>query len=103
MQGMIEMLAVGAEIETGEETGMHEPIPDRIERICRRAEAWLKPQTKSPKERKVAFILHNKPCSSVEATVGAGAHLDTLESVARIIQVMKQEGYTVDPLQAARN
>ncbi|HIJ06448.1 MAG: Cobaltochelatase CobN [Methanomicrobiales archaeon 53_19] len=97
MQGMIEMLAVGTEIDSGEETGMHEPIPDRIERICRRAEAWLKLQAKSPKERKVAFILHNKPCSSVEATVGAGAHLDTLESVARIMQVMKQEGYTVDP------
>ncbi|MDO9540224.1 MAG: cobaltochelatase subunit CobN [Methanocalculus sp.] len=97
MQGMIEMLAIGTEIDSGEETGMHEPIPDRIERICRRAEAWIRLQTKLPEERKVAFILHNKPCSSVEATVGAGAHLDTLESVARIMQVMRTEGYTVDP------
>ena len=97
MQGMIEMLAVGTEVESRSETGMHEPIPDRVERICRRAEAWIRLQRKRPEERKVAFILHNKPCSSVEATVGAGAHLDTLESVARIMQVMKEEGYTVYP------
>ena len=36
-------------------------------------------------ERRVAFILHNNPCVSVEASVGRGAHLDTLESVARIM------------------
>ncbi|KAF5078054.1 Aerobic cobaltochelatase subunit CobN [anaerobic digester metagenome] len=99
MQGMIEMLAVGTEIDSGEETGMHEPIPDRIERICKRIEAWIRLREKLPEERKIAFILHNKPCSSVEATVGAGAHLDTLESVARILNTMKAEGYSVNPPQ----
>ena len=102
MQGMIEMLAVGTEIDSGEETGMHEPIPDRIERICKRVEAWIRLREKSPEERKVAFILHNKPCSSVEATVGAGAHLDTLESVAKILNAMKEEGYSVDPPQSGK-
>jgi len=102
MQGMIEMLAVGTEIDSGEETGMHEPIPDRIERICKRVEAWIRLREKSPEERKVAFILHNKPCSSVEATVGAGAHLDTLESVAKILNAMKEEGYSVNPPQSGK-
>ena len=40
------------------------------------------------RERRVAFILHNNPCVSVEASVGGGAHLDTLESVARIMNQM---------------
>ena len=40
-------------------------------------------------------MLHNNPCASVEATVGAGAHLDTLESVARMLRRMEEEGYGV--------
>ena len=45
----------------------------------------------------MAFILHNNPCASVEATVGGGAHLDTLESVADILHRLGREGYQVDP------
>ncbi|MBC7085154.1 MAG: cobaltochelatase subunit CobN [Methanomethylovorans sp.] len=97
MQGMIEMLPVGSEENDNGEIGIHEPITERIERIARRTQAWLRLKSKSPAERKVAFILHNKPCSSVEATVGAGAHLDTLESTARIMNAMKNEGYSIDP------
>lgn len=93
-EGMIEMLPVGTE-ET--EDGVHDPIPERVEKICRRLAAWLAVREKPPAERKIAFILHNKPCSSVEATVGAGAHLDTLESVAGILHAMQEHGYAVDP------
>jgi cobaltochelatase CobN len=97
MQGMIEMLPVGSEENDTAGVGMHEPIDERVERIAKRTEAWLRLKSKKPAERKVAFILHNKPCSSVEATVGAGAHLDTLESTARILNVMRDEGYSVNP------
>ena len=44
----------------------------------------------------MAFILHNNPCASAEATVGSGAHLDTLESVARILASMKEAGYCIE-------
>lgn len=97
MCGMIDMLAVGTEENNNGEIGTHDPIPERVERIARRTEAWLRLGTKKPSGRKVAFILHNKPCSSVEATVGAGAHLDTLESTASILNRMKDEGYAVTP------
>jgi len=63
----------------------------------RRLKKWISLKDKSKSERKVAFILHNNPCASVEATVGAGAHLDTLESVSRILNAMKEAGYSVDP------
>lgn len=93
-EGMIEMLPVGTEESAA---GTHDPIPERIERICRRVEAWLSLREKPAAERKVAFILHNNPCSSAEATVGAGAHLDTLESVARVLAALRERGYAVDP------
>lgn len=96
MQGMIEMLPFGSE-EVNVAFGTHDPIDERINRIAARAHSWLTLQTKAPSERRVAIILHNKPCSSVEATVGAGAHLDTLESTARILKRMEKEGYAVDP------
>ncbi|MBC7325645.1 MAG: cobaltochelatase subunit CobN, partial [Moorella sp. (in: Bacteria)] len=64
-----------------------------VERVAR----WVSLARKPPAERKVAFILHNNPCASVEATVGGGANLDTLESVARILQRMKEAGYQVNP------
>jgi len=63
----------------------------------RRLKKWISLKDKSKSERKIAFILHNNPCASVEATVGAGAHLDTLESVSRILNAMKEAGYSVDP------
>ncbi|MDO8841665.1 cobaltochelatase subunit CobN [Methanocalculus sp.] len=92
MQGMIEMLPFGSE-----EGEIHLPIPERIDRITNRVRSWLTLRAKDPADRKIAFILHNKPCSSVEATVGAGAHLDTLESTARILHVMQAAGYRVFP------
>ena len=98
-EGVIEPLIIGAS-RTAEEHGAefecHAPIDERISRIARRLKKWISLKDKSKSERKVAFILHNNPCASVEATVGAGAHLDTLESVARILNAMKSAGYSVD-------
>jgi cobaltochelatase CobN len=62
-----------------------------------RVKSWLALKDTPKSERKVAFILHNNPCASVEATVGNAAHLDALESVARILKGMKVEGYSIAP------
>ena len=45
----------------------------------------------------VAFILHNRPCTGVEGSVGDAANLDSLESVARILNRMQEAGYTINP------
>ena len=45
-------------------------------------------------ERKVAIILHNYPPKN--SNIGSAAGLDTPESVRRLLQVMQDEGYTVD-------
>jgi cobaltochelatase CobN len=102
-EGVIEPVIVGASrgiSNPGEES--YEAIEDRVERLAERIACWISLRKKSNREKKVAFILHNNPCASVEATVGAGAHLDTIESVSDILKRMKEEGYSVNPPSSGR-
>ncbi len=97
-EGVIEPVIVGASKGIGNpEEEFYEAIEDRVERLAERIVRWISLRKKSNNEKKVAFILHNNPCASVEATVGAGAHLDTIESVSDILKRMKEEGYRVNP------
>ena len=97
-EGVIEPLIVGATrgISNPEEES-YEPIADRMNRLAARVSRWVGLSRKPNSEKKIAFILHNNPCASVEATVGGGAHLDTLESVAHILKGMQEAGYAVTP------
>ncbi|MCK9564441.1 MAG: cobaltochelatase subunit CobN [Methanothrix sp.] len=74
----------------------HVPIMDRVEKIVRRVDKWISLRNKAVSDRKVCFILNSKPCASVEGAVGGAAHLDALESVARIMQRMKEVGYSIE-------
>ena len=71
------------------------PEPERCQRLARRVARWVALRRVPVAERKVAFILHNNPCASVEASVGGAAKLDSLESVARILAAMRDAGYAV--------
>jgi cobaltochelatase CobN len=97
-EGVIEPIIVGVTrgISNPEEES-YEPIDDRMDRLAARVSRWLGLAGKAHSQKKIAFILHNNPCASVEATVGGGAHLDTLESVAHILKGMKETGYAVTP------
>ncbi len=98
-EGMIEPILAGVasrgEVQ-GEEFERHQGVDERVEKVARRVSNWISLRNKPVSERKVAFILHNNPCASVEATVGSGAHLDSLESVACILRRMAESGYSVD-------
>jgi cobaltochelatase CobN len=96
-EGVIEPMVIGATSGVATPEGeSYEPITERIERLSARIARWVALKKKPNREKKVAFILHNNPCASVEATVGAGAHLDTLESVADIMKRMEREGYQIN-------
>ena len=94
-EGVIEPLFLAAVRRQGE-LEVREPVAERVERIVARIANWVRLQEKPAAERRIAFILHNNPCASVEATVGGGANLDTLESVARILKRLKESGYAVE-------
>lgn len=96
-EGRVEPIIIGGLSRKDDDLRLRVPIDERISKLAKRVLAWIRLQDKPIQERKVAFILHNNPCASVEATVGAGAHLDTLETVARILHRMKEAGYSVNP------
>ncbi len=94
-EGVIEPVFIGAARRVGD-LEFRQPLPKRVERLANRVAKWVGLRQKPVDQRRVAFMLHNNPCASVEATVGGGAHLDTLESVARILQRMREAGYRVE-------
>lgn len=76
--------------------GPHEPIGERVDFLVERACAWLRLKSLPEGERRVTFLLHNNPCHGVEASIGGGSDLDTLESVARLMEALRGKGYRVE-------
>jgi cobaltochelatase CobN len=96
-EGAVEPLVIGATSGfQGEGDDSYRAIQSRVAKLAERIARWVSLRSKPNAEKRVAFVLNNNPCASVEATVGGGAHLDTLETVARILQRLKVEGYDVD-------
>lgn len=95
LEGNIEPVFIGGTREDGE-PDHREPILSRCRKLADRISAWVELSKKPNSEKRCVFILNNNPCASVEATVGGGAKLDTLESVARILNVLKDAGYAVE-------
>lgn len=82
---------------TGAKVHRPVPIPEQVDYLSRRIIKWSILRKRPNPEKRIAIILHNSPCrSGVEATVGAGFGLDTLESVALLLQRMRDEGYQLD-------
>jgi len=76
------------------------PITERIEKAVGRLTRWLVLRSKPAKDRRVVFLFNNNPCAGTELSVGGASHLDSLESVARIMAVMKKQGYRIDNMPA---
>jgi len=97
-EGAIEPIIAGVattdEID-GAEFERHRALDERTRRIVSRIRNWIRLKEKPIGERRVAFILHNNPCASVEASVGSAANLDSLESLARIMNRMRTAGYSI--------
>ena len=101
ISGTIEPVVASAKVDVEEPRingsySLQMPIEDRVNFIVRRIKGWLALKDKPIGERRVTFVLHNAPCKSVEATVGRGYGLDTLESVVRVMRAMKEMGYRVE-------
>jgi cobaltochelatase CobN len=101
-EGVIEPVYLGGaspyeSSATGAQLERRIPLAERSRHLARRVAAYIRLAHKPASQRKVAFILNNDPCASVEASVGGAAKLDSLESVARILAAMQAQGYHVDP------
>jgi cobaltochelatase CobN len=98
-EGMIEPIIISARSKQGDYEE-RTAIPERCAKLAKRVKKWTELARKPITERRVAFIFHNNPCASVEASVGGGAHLDTIESVALIMNRMAAEGYSLENVPA---
>ncbi|HII98292.1 MAG TPA: cobaltochelatase subunit CobN [Methanoregula sp.] len=96
-EGVIEPIFIGASSSSPDGEKPREPVPDRCDNVAARVKAWVMLAKKPVSERRVSFIFNNNPCANVEANVGSASHLDSTESVARILQRMKEAGYAVTP------
>jgi cobaltochelatase CobN len=95
-EGVIEPIIIGANSITGGYI-QRQSIEERCAKLAQRTLKWVALRKKPINERKVAFMLHNNPCAGVELAIGGAAHLDSLESVARILNKMKEAGYEINP------
>ena len=70
------------------------PIPERMRAMVSRAGAWARLHRKPNAEKKIAIIFHNYPPKN--SNIGSAYGLDSIESVRRLLGLMKEAGYLVD-------
>ncbi|AMK14536.1 cobaltochelatase CobN [methanogenic archaeon mixed culture ISO4-G1] len=68
-------------------------IPERIDHLARLAFNWASLRKKKPKDRKIALLVYQKRFDN--GRLGAASGIDSMESVARILARLKEEGYSV--------
>jgi cobaltochelatase CobN len=75
-----------------------EPLADQAARLARRTRAWVGLRQRPNRDKRLAIMLHNPPCKSLEATIGNAAGLDALHSTVDLLHRLRDEGYEVgDP------
>ena len=79
--------------EDGVERKVYQPMPDRVERICRLAVNWARLGRMPQAEKKIAILFNTMPGN---AKIGCAEGLDSFESVCRMIQELKAAGIKTD-------
>ncbi|WP_400226354.1 cobaltochelatase subunit CobN [Methanomethylophilus alvi] len=97
LEGDIEPLVIGFNRPDDDSDEGKILLEDGASLLARRVRDRIMLGRKPASERKVVFFLNNNPCASVEANVGGASHLDTHQSMANILNRMKDAGYSVDP------
>lgn len=71
---------------------MWEPMQERIEKTVTMALKYAALSRKKNQEKKIAILFHNMPG---DHNIGRGTGLDTFESVHKLLERMRCEGYTL--------
>lgn len=99
LDGAIETIPVGAvEVEEIDEEfdveiSQLKIIEERVERLGEKIKNWIKLREKSNKDKKVAVICYNYPPG--EGNIFGGGFLDTFTSVENVLNILKENNYTV--------
>lgn len=98
VHGIIDPVVVGALKANTSGYKLHEPIPDRVERLAGRVTAWLNLRHEKNAEKKIAVIYYNKYLGRDDVGRGSatGAFLDAPESLYRLLVAMRERGYAFE-------
>ncbi len=97
VHGIIEPVLVGAQQANVAGFKLHEPIPDRVDRLADRAMSWLSLRKTSNADKKIAIVYYHKYLGQADVGRGSasGSFLDGPESLFRFLVALKQRGYTL--------
>lgn len=95
VDGLIEPIYALGTVVTPLGVTEHQLYEDHFPYIARRVKRWIELRRKRPEERKVAIVLINPPCKSLETNVAVGLGLDVPESVVKLLWELKRQGYRV--------
>ncbi|RMF92873.1 MAG: magnesium chelatase subunit H [Candidatus Schekmanbacteria bacterium] len=96
LDGLIEGVLISGHkdlSEDGKTIRIMQPIEDRVEKAVERTINWVKLRNLKNNEKKLAFVLFNYPPG--KDNIGNAGNLDTFESLIRLFDRMKKEGYDV--------
>ena len=96
VDGLIEPVYVAGSRLSNDGVKSFEPYKEHARYLARRIKKWVELKNKSPKERKIAIMLINPPCKSLEANVAVGFGLDVPESIARLLRKLREAGYKIE-------
>lgn len=98
LQGMIEPIAVAAELEriidskTGAAIASFVPIDSRIKKMVERVRRWIDLQNKPASEKRVALVYYNHPPG--KQNIGAD-YLNVPETILQLLHTLARDGYVV--------
>lgn len=92
--GIIHTLPISTQEIREDGTHYHKPMPERMKALARRAWKWAMLSKKKNEEKKVAVIFHNYPPDN--SHIGSASQLDSIESIRRLLVLLKEHGYSVD-------
>ncbi len=77
-------------------TGKSITLQDRVETIAKRALKWANLRSKKQAEKKVAITVFSFPPD--KGNVGTAAYLDVFGSIYKVLEGLKEDGYTIGEL-----
>jgi cobaltochelatase CobN len=105
-EGVIEPMLIGgteSDFSKIELESARRPHLERVGHLADRVKRWVELRRTPVENRKIALILHNAPCASVEATIGTASGLEAFETVTDIARFLKSRGWSIEPPESGRS
>ncbi|KJE49228.1 MULTISPECIES: cobaltochelatase subunit CobN [Acidiplasma] len=100
IDGTIEPILVGVIKKISEKGTVYRelsPVYEQINYMANRIKKWVNLKYKNNGDKKIAIILHSgSSFKDLEANIGTATGLDTLNSVANIMKILKNSGFSLD-------